>query len=576
VVVGALGEEAGGADAGSVVIRRRLAAVAVLVVGLVVGAAAPASAHATLEATSPQDGTVLATAPSEVTLTFSEDVTLPDGGLRIFDDQGSRADDGRPGRGDSAKVIRIGLGGDLRPGTYLVSWRVVSADGHVINGASSFSLGSPTTPPSQLAAEVRPPSTRPWGIAGDVARAFGYAGSLLAVGGLAFLLAVTRRGDATRAERALLATAAGVAIVAAFAGVVVQTVRASGLGRRAATDTALLGDTFREGFGVSATVRMAGLAVFVLGVLLAGRADPARGKVRWAIAGVGAAATLASFPLTGHSQSTSPRALIVLADLVHLGAAAIWLGGLVFLGLAIRRRRDEDRQGRRELAEVVSRYSVMATSAVFALAAAGVLFAYKQTGSIDALTSTRYGGLLIAKVALALAVGGVGLYNNRVLVPTIEQNPGRGPVGELARTIRVEVVVLLAIVSVTAVLVSQTPAREASAAPSGPFITRLDLDATRQLDIELAPARIGSNEAHLNIYEAGLPADIAQEVTVRLRLVEQGIGPLEHEATRLAPGHWVARLDDMTIPGKWQVDVVLLVSEFDQLTATAVVPIRAA
>jgi copper transport protein len=470
----------------------------------------------------------------------------------------------------------VGLGDDLHQGTYLVSWRIVSADGHVINGAFSFSLGTPTTPPSQLAAEVRPPSNTPWNVAGDIARGFGYAGSLMAVGGLAFLLAVTRRGDSTKGERRLLQTAAAVALVAAFAGVVVQTVKASGLGRTAATDTALLGDTFREGFGVSAIVRMAGLAVVVVGVALAGRADPSRGKARWAIAGVGAAATLVSFPLTGHSQSTSPRALIVLADLVHLGAASIWLGGLVFLALAIRRRRDDDRHGRRELAEVVSRFSVMATSAVFALAAAGALFAYKQTGSIDALTSTRYGGLLIAKVALALAVGGVALYNNRVLVPTIEQNPGRGPVRELGRTVRVEVAVLLAIVSVTAVLVSQTPAREAIAAPGGPFFARLDLDETHQLDIELAPARVGPNEAHLNIYRDGFPADIAQQVTVRLRLPDQGIGPLEHEATRLAPGHWVVRLDDMTIAGRWQLDVVTRVSDFDQLTSTAVVSISSA
>jgi copper transport protein len=206
---------------------------------------------------------------------------------------------------------------------------------------------------------------------------------------------------------------------------------------------------------------------------------------------------------------------------------------------------------------------------VFALAAAGLLFAWKQTGSVDALTSTRYGQLLVAKVLLALAVGGVGLYNNRVLVPTIEQNPGRGPVRELGRTVRTEVLVLAGVIAVTAVLVNVQPAREAVAASSGgPFFARLELDATHELDIELAPNKVGPNEAHLNIYEDGRPADIAQQVTVRLRLPAQGIGPLEHEATRLAPGHWVVRLDDLSIAGKWQMDVVTRISEFDQLTST--------
>jgi copper transport protein len=555
--------------------RRRLAAVAAVVAAVVLGTAAPAFAHATLEATSPIDGTVLTTAPKEVTLTFSETVGLPAGGLRIFDDQGVRADDGRPGKADDPKTIRVGLASDLHQGTYLVSWRVVSADSHVVSGAFSFSLGTPTTPPSQLAADVKPPSNEPWNITGDVGRAFGYAGSLLAMGGLAFLFGATRKGDATKGERRLLVTAAIVAIAAAFVGIVVQTVVSSGLGHRAATDTALLGDTFRDEFGTSAIVRMAGLAVFIIGVVVAGRRDPAKGKARWAIAAVGAAATLVSFPLTGHSQSTSPRALIFVADLVHLSAGSIWVGGLVFLALAIRRRQDDDRHGRRALAETVSRFSVMATSAVFALAAAGLLFAWKQTGSIHALTSTRYGGLLIAKVSLALAVGGIGLYNNRVLVPTIEQNPGRGPVRELGRTVRTEVVVLAAVIAVTAVLVNVRPAREALAAGGGPFFARVDITQTQQLDIELAPNKVGPNEAHLNYYGNGLPADIAQQVTVRLRLPAQGIGPLEHEATKLAPGHWVVELNDLSIPGKWQMDIVTRTSAFDQVTSTTVVTVSA-
>jgi copper transport protein len=550
------------------VTARRLAAVAAVVVAVVVGWAAPAFAHATLESTNPPDGTVLATAPAEVTLTFSESVRLPDGGLRVFDDQGVRADDGRPGKGADDRTIRVGLGDSLHNGTYLVSWRVISADSHVVSGAFSFSLGEPTTAPSQLASEVKPPSNRPWTVAGDVARFFGYAGALLAVGGIAFL-GFASQAAATRAERRLLVGAAVVSLLAAAAGVVFQTVVASGLGSRAATDTALIGDTLRDQFGTSAIVRAVGLVVLAIGVVLGTRRE---GRSRYAVAGVGALITLLSFPLTGHTRSTSPRALIFGADLVHLAAASVWVGGLAFLGFAIRRRQD-DRPNRKVLAQTVSRYSVMATSAVFALAAAGLLFAWKQTGSIDALTSTRYGALLIAKVILALAVGGVGLYNNRVLVPAIEVNPSRGPVRELGRTVRAEVIVLLGVIAVTAVLVNVKPAREAVAATSGPYFARVDLDDTHQLDIELVPAKAGPNEAHLNIYQDGLPADIAQEVTVRMRLPEQGIGPLEHEATRLAPGHWVVRLDDLTIPGKWQMDVVARVSDFDQLTSTSVVEI---
>jgi copper transport protein len=160
-------------------------------------------------------------------------------------------------------------------------------------------------------------------------------------------------------------------------------------------------------------------------------------------------------------------------------------------------------------------------------------------------------------------------------VPTIEQNPGRGPERELRRTERREFVVLAAVIAVRAVLVNVRTAREALAAGGGPFFARVDIDATNQLDIDVAPNKVGPNEAHLSYYGNGLPADVAKQVTVRLSLPAQGIGPLEHEGTRLGPGHWVVQLDDLSIPGKWQMDVVTRTSDFDQVTTTEVLDVSA-
>jgi copper transport protein len=463
----------------------------------------------------------------------------------------------------------VGLGGSLREGTYLVAYRVISADSHVVSGAFSFSLGAPTASPSQLASAVSPPSNDGWKLAGDVVRAFGYAGLLLAVGGIVFLLAVLRDGQPTRSERWLLTMAALVAMVAFALTVVVQTVVASGLGGRAATDWALLEDTLRDRFGTSVIVRLTGLLLLVAGLWVGARQ---RGRGRWTMAAVGALVAVISFPLTGHPRSTPPRALIFVSDAVHVLAASIWIGGLVMLVAAVRRRRD-DRAARKELASIVGRFSNLARAAVVALVAAGLVYAWKQTGSFEAITSTRYGGLLIAKVAVAVVVLGIGAYNNRVLVPAIEQSWGQRPVRTLGRTVRAELLALAGVVALTAVLVNATPAREAVAASSGPYFARLDLDETHQLDVELVPNRVGPNEAHLNIYEDGFPADIAEQVTVRLRLPARGIGPLEHEATRLAPGHWVVRLDDLTLAGEWQLDVVVRVSDFDQFTTTSVVDV---
>lgn len=79
-------------------LRRPLAAAGLLtallgaVLGLLLAVAAPASAHAALTGSDPQDGAVVATAPTQVTLTFSEQVALGADSIRVLDPSGKRAD----------------------------------------------------------------------------------------------------------------------------------------------------------------------------------------------------------------------------------------------------------------------------------------------------------------------------------------------------------------------------------------------------------------------------------------------------------------------------------------------------
>ena len=80
---------------------RRLLAAAALVAALLLLGAAPASAHAVLEASTPGDGARLDTPPESVRLEFNEPVSADLGGLRVFSADGDRVDVGdtrAPGR----------------------------------------------------------------------------------------------------------------------------------------------------------------------------------------------------------------------------------------------------------------------------------------------------------------------------------------------------------------------------------------------------------------------------------------------------------------------------------------------
>ena len=132
-------------------IVRRLVVGAALAVVLVLVTAGPAAAHATLEATSPADGAHLDQAPNSVSLTFSEDVSAPLGAVRVFDAQGHRVDNGDVVARDNTVTVGMNQVGD---GGYIVTWRVISADSHPVNGAFTFTVGDGTAASSGVVSSL--------------------------------------------------------------------------------------------------------------------------------------------------------------------------------------------------------------------------------------------------------------------------------------------------------------------------------------------------------------------------------------------------------------------------------------
>lgn len=128
----------------------------------------PARAHADLVSTDPTDGAELASAPSNLVFTFSEPL-LPDFVRFIrISDTGETAD--LPVTDVANNVATIGWSSDLGPGIWTVEYRVVSQDGHPVNGSISFTVAaapaptpttSPTTSPSPTAAPTTAPAPSP-------------------------------------------------------------------------------------------------------------------------------------------------------------------------------------------------------------------------------------------------------------------------------------------------------------------------------------------------------------------------------------------------------------------------------
>jgi len=172
-----------------------------------------------------------------------------------------------------------------------------------------------------------------------------------------------------------------------------------------------------------------------------------------AVGFAGALAVLASFLFDGHTVSKGHRLLTSLVDVIHVGGAAIWVGGVIMLASVLWRRHRRDHELR--ALQLAVRFSVVASGALAVVGLAGLALTIIVLDSPAELWQTPWGRLLIAKTMLVgVAVVGGG-YNHLVLIPQLEASPNSPQVAAEFRTaVTVEGVVLGAVVIVTAFLIA--------------------------------------------------------------------------------------------------------------------------
>jgi len=210
-------------------VRRIVLGCAGVLVGLLavlLGPAAPASAHAALVGTDPGTGTIVPDAPDRVTLTFSESVQLLSGKIQVLAPDGSRADQGQPRQAGNTVTIPLRSGGGR--GTYLVSFRVISADSHPVGGSFSYSVGAPSAAPSATTnAQAVDPVVR---TLIPIGKYLGYAGLVLLIGPVLVLALLWPQRLSRRIPARLVYTGIGLIIGSTLLALWLQAPYAVGAG----------------------------------------------------------------------------------------------------------------------------------------------------------------------------------------------------------------------------------------------------------------------------------------------------------------------------------------------------------
>jgi copper transport protein len=561
---------------------KRLALVGTLATILLLVGASPASAHAQLQSTEPVGGTA-GKAPERVVLRFNEPVEIALGSIRVYDGAGRRVDASKathPG-GDSRSVAADLP--ELDRGAYVVTWRATSADSHPVHGAFTFRVG-PVPADDQSAALARRLLAAEGGsaVVGSVyalARLASYASLVLLVGGAAFLVLVWPAGATLRRVRQVLWGAWAGAVAATAAGIPLYAVYSGGLSLANVLKPSVVESVLDTRFGRMWSLRLIllVLALPVLAALL--RRGPQFPRVLLGAGAVLGLAVLLTPGLAGHAATQDLVPLALATDVVHLTAVSLWLGGLALLVACVLPRREAD-----ELARVVPRFSTLAFASVVTISTSGLFLGWREVRSLYALTSTTYGRLLIVKVALFAGLVALGALSRRWVhmrwrAPQVALSPGPGAaavdrdaetVARLRRTVGAEVVIAAGVLVVASLLVNAQPARSAVARP---FSTELE---TKKLliDVTIDPAKAGPLDVHVyTLSPAGAVQDVA-ELTAAFRLPDRDVGPLKVPLQRAGPGHFSAYRFELPLRGSWQLEVVARLTEFEQVRASAEVPVR--
>ncbi|HEV2345196.1 MAG TPA: copper resistance protein CopC [Actinocrinis sp.] len=430
----------------------------VLALLAVIYAAGPAHAHADLVRSDPTAGSIVRREPNQVTLYFSEKVTTrlgttvrvvgPDG-RELAGTHGSSI----PAGAGTADALAVPLLQDPAQGTFAIVWHVVAADdGHATEGVVMFSVGRPSPVSAGAnAARVADRPDRVVGVIQDAAVWLAFLSYALIVGDLT--LRVVARFAGRPPPRGAIPGAPGWLILAAatLTQYLVYGPYISGGSLRQGFSRSLISGTLGTRTGHALGFRIVLLVLLAIsGDWLLSWISSARSRIGpTALTAVVAVGLAVTWSATSHAANGSSSTVALAATTLHVVAMGVWLGGLISLLGTLRGEPD---------ASLARAFSNVALAAVALLAATGVYQAWREIGDFDALASTGYGRLLLAKVSTLAVILLVAAKSRTAARREAESHDVRA----LRRSVILEAVGIAVLLLLTTVLIGTAPPHAAA------------------------------------------------------------------------------------------------------------------
>ena len=521
----------------------------------------PAAAHAVLMKANPAANQQLEATPRELELAFNENVGPVF--FKLLDRAGQEV--GQPGelRLDGNSVF-LPLGQTLPNGTYIVTYRVISADTHPVGGSFAFAIGEAVASGADAAASGSAASL--WVLPTYLNRIVLYAAMLLAAGSALLLLVMSWPASA---EPGLRRQGRIAALVAAVAFVVSMAV--GGADIIAGGPGALLsGAAWSAAMGSTLSVSA---AIGIPGALLAAWAFGRRAE--WPL-WTGFALLVGSFLVTGHAATAVPVWLAATSVGLHLVGGAFWFAAFAPLVATAKV------SAAPEAARVMDQFSSRAVWLVGLVLVSGLVVSWIQVRSPANLLSTDYGQRLLVKLGLVVVVLAMAFWNKSRLTPALARG-GAAAGANMARSIRIESGVMLLVIAAAASLTLPTPPRAlgeqaaataAGAMPASDGFRETWTSAGYSVEVEVTPARTGENMVMLRFKDAAGAPVAMQRASIDVSLPAAQVEGITKVGEAMPPDMYHFMIPELIIPGDWRFTVSAFVSDFDKLDFEGTVPVK--
>jgi putative copper resistance protein D len=311
-------------------------------------------------------------------------------------------------------------------------------------------------------------------------------------------------------------------------------------------------------------------------------------KTRWieTAAAVLAAAFAGTLAWSGHAAGGlgGEAVLHPAADVLHLIAAAAWVGALVPLIVLFAAAAGADDASLAMARTATTRFSILGIVSVGTLLATGIVNTYYLAGSVPALLHTDYGRLLLIKIVLFLAMVAIAAVNRLRLTPQLLQQASiatsRDALRQLRRNAATEASAGAIVIAIVAALGTMPPAIHA--AHQHPTYGPVPADAAfvhihlteGMADVTIRPGRTGLARATIRLWNEDFEALNARQVSVTLTAPAAASQPTTRPARQGRDGAWQVDGIALSEPGNWTISVDVVLDQTKRLTLTAPIVIE--